>query len=134
MTLSQRAKELGIRYFLVSYADLYGVSRAKLVPAQVIDEVAETGAAFAGFATWLDLTPADPDIFAKPDPNSLIQLPWKPEVGWLAADLWMDGRPLAQAPRNVLKQQMEVAGQLGYELKTAILVMNSRSLAMTSKR
>ena len=76
MALSQRAKELGIRYFLVSYADLYGVSRAKLVPAQVIDEVAEAGAAFAGFATWLDLTPADPDIFAKPDPNSLIQLPW----------------------------------------------------------
>ncbi len=120
MALSQRAKELGIRYFLVSYADLYGVSRAKLVPAQVIDEVAEAGAAFAGFATWLDLTPADPDIFAKPDPNSLIQLPWKPEVGWLAADLWMDGRPLAQAPRNVLKQQMDVAGQLGYELKTGV--------------
>ena len=120
MALSQRAKELGIRYFLVSYADLYGVSRAKLVPAQVIDEVAEAGAAFAGFATWLDLTPADPDIFARPDPNSLIQLPWKPEVGWLAADLWMDGRPLAQAPRNVLKQQMDVAGQLGYELKTGV--------------
>ena len=31
-------------------------------------------------------------IHAKPDPASLIQLPWKPEVGWLASDLWMAGK------------------------------------------
>ena len=49
--------------------------------------MAKSGAGFAGFATWLDMTPADPDVFAMPDPDSLIQLPWKPEVGWLAADL-----------------------------------------------
>jgi len=39
----------------------------------------------AGFATWLDMTPAHPDIFAMPDPDSVIQLPWKPEVAWVAA-------------------------------------------------
>ena len=120
MTLSQRAKELGIRYFLVSYADLLGVSRAKLVPASAIDETAVVGAPFAGFATWLDLTPADPDIFARPDPASLIQLPWKPEVGWLASDLWMNGQPLAQAPRNVLRRQVAQAAGLGYELRTGV--------------
>jgi len=27
-----------------------------------------------------------------PDPESVMVLPWKPEVAWLAADLWMDGR------------------------------------------
>ncbi|MFM8582301.1 MAG: type III glutamate--ammonia ligase [Planctomycetaceae bacterium] len=120
MTLSQRAKELGIRYFLVSYADLLGVSRAKLVPASAIDETATVGAPFAGFATWLDLTPADPDIFARPDPASLIPLPWKPEVGWLASDLWMNGQPLAQAPRNVLRRQVAQAAGLGYELRTGV--------------
>ena len=56
------------------------------------------GAGFAGFATWLDMTPADPDLFARPDPDSLIQLPWKPEVGWLASDLWMDGKEVAASP------------------------------------
>ena len=64
------------------------MQRAKLVPA-LGDRRAwrKDGAGFAGFATWLDMTPADPDMFAMPDPDSLIQLPWKPEVGWLAADL-----------------------------------------------
>ena len=43
-------------------------------------------------------------MLAIPDPDSLIQLPWKPEVGWLAADPWMAGKPVAQAPRLVLKR------------------------------
>ena len=74
--------------------------------AAIAADGARTGAGFAGFATWLDMTPADPDMFAIPDPDSLIQLPWKPEVGWLAADLWMDGKPVEQAPRNVLRSSM----------------------------
>ena len=94
----------GIKYFLISYIDLFGTMRAKLVPAAAIGEMAKNGAGFAGFATWLDMTPADPDMFAIPDPDSLIQLPWKPEVGWLAADPWMNGKPVEQAPRNVLKR------------------------------
>jgi glutamine synthetase len=54
------------------------VQRAKLVPAAAIAECRwRWGAGFAGFATWLDMTPADPDMFAIPDPESLIQLPWK---------------------------------------------------------
>ena len=77
-------------------------------------------ASFAGFATWLDLTPADPDVFAIPDPGSLIQLPWKPEIGWLAADLWMSGQPLAQAPRNVLRRSIDRAAERGYELRTGV--------------
>ena len=32
------------------------------------------------------MTPAHPDLFARPDPDSLIQLPWKPEVAWLASE------------------------------------------------
>ena len=84
--LAKVAAERGIKYFLISYVDLFGTMRAKLVPAAAIGDMAKTGAGFAGFATWLDMTPADPDVFAIPDADSLIQLPWKKEVGWLAAD------------------------------------------------
>ncbi len=79
--LAKVAKERGIKYFLISYVDLFGGLRAKLVPAAAIGEMQKAGAGFAGFATWLDMSPADPDLFAVPDPSSLIQLPWKPEVG-----------------------------------------------------
>ena len=85
--LDKAAKDRGIKYFLISYVDLFGTMRAKLVPAAAIAEMQKAGAGFAGFATWLDMTPADSDLFAVPDPDSLIQLPWKPEVGWVAANL-----------------------------------------------
>ena len=118
--LDAAAKERGIRYFLISFTDLFGIQRAKLVPASAIGGMAKAGAAFAGFATWLDMSPADPDVFAVPDPDSLIRLPWKPEVGWLAADPWMNGKPVEHAPRNVLKRQIAAAAEAGHEMKTGV--------------
>lgn len=120
MSLKEKAAELGIRYFLISYSDLFGTARAKLVPAAIIDSICEEGATFAGFATWLDMTPADPDVFAMPDPASLIQLPWKPEIGWLAADPWMNGRPVEHAPRNILKRSLSKIHGQGVEMMTGV--------------
>ena len=118
--LAKAAKEHGIKYFLISYVDLFGGLRAKLVPAAAIAGMQRDGAGFAGFATWLDMTPADPDLFARPDPESLIQLPWKPEVGWLAADLWMDGKEVLASPRKVLKDQIAAAAAKGQRMKTGV--------------
>ena len=118
--LAQVAEERGIRYFLVSFVDLFGVLRSKLVPARAIGDMQKDGAGFAGFAAWLDMTPAHPDMFAIPDPGSLIRLPWKSEVGWLAGDLWMDGKPVEGAPRIVLKRQIERAARLGYRMKSGV--------------
>lgn len=118
--LAHAAKELGIKYFLISYVDLFGGLRAKLVPAAAIGGMQKAGAGFAGFATWLDMSPADADLFAVPDPESLIQLPWKPEVGWLASDLVMNDELVAQAPRNVLKSTMLGADSVGYLMKTGV--------------
>src|SRR5579872_7408390 len=114
------AKERGIKSFLISYTDLFGVQRAKLVPAAAIAKMSKAGAGFAGFATWFDMTPADPDVFAIPDAESFIQLPWKPEVGWVAADLYMDGKLVEQAPRNLLKKLIAEAAIKGLQLKTGV--------------
>lgn len=118
--LTKIAKERGIRYFLISFVDLFGVTRAKLVPARAIDEMAREGAGFAGFAAWLDMTPAYPDMLAKPDPGSLIQLPWNREVGWLAADLWIGNEQVEQAPRNVLRKLVARAEERGYSLRCGV--------------
>jgi glutamine synthetase len=118
--LAKIAKERGIKYFLISYVDLFGTLRAKLAPAAAIGDMAKEGAGFAGFASWLDMTPADPDVLAIPDPASLIQLPWKKEVGWLAADPYMNGKLVDQAPRVILKRMKEKAAKAGYELKTGV--------------
>ncbi len=120
LDLAKAAKENGIKYFLISFSDMFGVTRAKLVPARAIGAMQKEGAGFAGFAAWLDMTPAHPDMFGIPEPDSLIQLPWKPEVAWLASDLWMDGKPVEASPRVMLKRQIETALNKGYRVKTGV--------------
>ena len=118
--LTKVAKERGIRYFLISFVDLFGVLRSKLVPSRAIGDMQTGGAGFAGFAAWLDMTPADSDMFSVPDPDSLIQLPWKPEVAWLAGNLVMDGKAVEASPRVALKRQLERAAKKGYRMKTGV--------------
>ena len=105
---------------MISFTDLFGGQRAKLVPAAAISEMQNNGAGFAGFATWLDMTPAHPDMLAIPDPTSVVQLPWKPEVAWVAANCVMEDQLVEQAPRNVLQKQIDSASKMGLRIKTGV--------------
>ena len=118
--LASFAKDKGVKYFMISFTDLFGGQRAKLVPAQAIADMQVEGAGFAGFATWLDMTPAHPDMLAVPDANSVIQLPWKPEVAWVAANCVMEDALVMQAPRNVLNSVIAEAAKDGLHVKTGV--------------
>ena len=118
--LSSIAKTKKIKYFLISFVDLFGVLRSKLVPTRAINDMQKNGAGFAGFATWLDMTPADTDMFAIPDADSLIQLPWNKEVGWLSADLWMNGKPVKASPRVILKNQINMLSKKNLNMKSGV--------------
>ena len=118
--LADVAKEKGIRYFLISFTDLFGVVRSKLVPSSAIDGMQKDGAGFAGFAAHLDMTPADSDMFGLPDSEQLIQLPWKPEVGWLPSDIYLDGKIVQHGPRTVLKKVLADAESKGYRMKSGV--------------
>ncbi len=119
-SLEKIAKQKKITYFLVTFVDLFGVQRAKLVPSQAIGEMQKTGAGFGGFATHLDLSFSEPDMFALPDPDSLIQLPWQPDVGWLASDLVMNNKLMDQCPRVILKNQIENLDKLNLKMMTGV--------------
>jgi len=118
MTFTKKNSQ--IKYWLFSYCDLFGYQRSKLVPANAVDSMIESGAGFAGFASWLDLSPADGDLMAIPDLDSAIILPWKKEVKWVACDLFLDNKPLKQSPRYVLKKLISQLNSIGYEMKTGV--------------
>jgi len=132
------AKQKKIKYFLISFVDLFGVLRSKLVPTDAIKDMQKSGAGFAGFATWLDMTPADADMFAIPDPNSLIILPWNKEVGWLASDLWMNNKPVDASPRIMLKKQIEGFRKKNLIMKSGVeceyFLINSEGTGIADKR
>ena len=46
--------------------------------------------------------------------------PWRPEVGGLASDLWMDGKEVADSPRAQLKKLVAAAGAKGMRMKSGV--------------
>jgi len=120
VNLAEIAKKKKIKYFLISYVDFFGVLRSKLVPSQSIKEMQKDGAGFAGFSTYLDMSPSDPDMAAIPDPNSLIQLPWQMDVAWLASDLWMNNQPVNASPRVMLRNQINRLAKKNMHLKSGV--------------
>jgi glutamine synthetase len=86
-------EENNIKFFLMSFVDLNGVPRAKLVPAECLADVADGAAGFAGFAVdGLGQGPHDPDLSCVPRHDSAVfPLPWKPGMAWVAGNLQMDG-------------------------------------------
>ncbi|MBM5794231.1 MAG: type III glutamate--ammonia ligase [Cyanobacteria bacterium K_DeepCast_0m_m1_088] len=118
--LASTARDLGLRFLLFSFTDLFGVQRAKLVPLSAVETISQSGAGFAGFAAWLELSPADGDVLAIPDPASLTPLPWQSDVGWVATELTLNGEPMAQCPRRLLRLQQQRAAALGFELRSGV--------------
>ena len=109
-----------LKQVLVNYCDFRGIQRAKVVPAYAKETAARDGVGFAGFASWLDLIPADSDVIAIPDLESEFVLPWRRNVSWVPSDLFMDGEPLSQCPRGLLKKVLGLFSDQGMTVKSGV--------------
>lgn len=105
-----------IRTIKVEFPDLYGMARAKAVPARQFPHAVEHGVQFAFPTFALDLAgnPASgtgtaeetgyADMTAIPDLSTFTILPWEPHTAAVIADLYYGGESLSLAPRNILKR------------------------------
>src|SRR5438477_3966377 len=111
----------GVEFFFAQFVDMYGRPSAKLVPAANIDDLANDGAGFAGFAAGeIGQMPSDPDIAAMPDLNSLTLVPWQQNLARFACDITVEGEPWPYCPRTILRNQLARAKELGYDYKIGL--------------
>jgi glutamine synthetase len=115
------AREQGIEFFLCSFVEMTGASKAKLVPVSSIETVTREGAGFAGFAAGdIGQGPHNPDLAAIPDFDSLTILPWRKNVAWVAGNVYVEGQSWPYCPRTILRRQLEKARTMGYTFKTGV--------------
>ncbi|MSP12516.1 MAG: type III glutamate--ammonia ligase [Chloroflexi bacterium] len=113
--------EKDLEFFLCSFVEMSGAPKAKVVPATHLEEMAQEGAGFAGFASGeMGQGPHDPDMISLPDFNSLTILPWRKNIAWVAGDVTVNGAPWPYCPRTILRRQLELARQKGYFLNVGI--------------
>jgi glutamine synthetase len=146
-TLTERLAEAGAQTLRVSWADLHGSFRTKtlLCREDVIDGLEADGigmvstlllkdtadrTAFpifepAAMAAWPALARfgAASNLVLRPDPPSLVMLPWAPHTAWVRADpCWPDGSPVAADPRRVLVAALDALQDAGFELRCGLEV------------
>jgi glutamine synthetase len=107
---------------IVAFCDMQGRLTGKRVSAELfVDDVAEHGAECCNYllAVDVDMNTVEGytmsswetgygDMVMTPDFSTLRRVPWLPATALVMADLsWTDGRPVTQAPRSILRRQLD---------------------------
>jgi glutamine synthetase len=119
--LKDQMKKDAIDYLLVQFVDIHGCPKVKMVPAEALDDVVDTGAGFAGGAVWgMGQNAASHDMMARIDPASYTPLPWKPGLARFASDLHVDGQPYPFCARVNLKRVLGELHAAGYVFNVGV--------------
>ena len=107
---------------IVAFTDMQGRLTGKRISARLfVDDVAEHGAECCNYLLAVDVDNNTVDGYAisswetgygdmvmTPDFSTLRLLPWQPGAALVMADLsWTDGKPVLQAPRSILRKQLD---------------------------
>ena len=109
----------------VVYPDLHGIQRGKDVPIAELDRTARSGLGFCWAVMGTDLahTPVVggeegyPDMVARPDLSTLVELPWEPDVVCCLADLERDEEPEPTDQRGLVRRAEAALAELGLTAK-----------------
>jgi glutamine synthetase len=118
-------EQRGIRVVRLQYADLHGISRGKDIPTWVFAHAAEEGVGFVEAIMTVDLRhnvvsgfeTGFPDLVARPDLETLVELPWEKGVAAVVCDLVdpATGEPHPLDSRGALKRKLAEFAELGLE-------------------
>ncbi len=125
-TCLEDARRAGVKRVRVHFTDLIGVSRNKVVPLSLLEELCEEGVNFCIGAyavahsgevieeTGLGGEVEFRDMKVYPDLTTLRVLPWESNTGVCMADIEFDGESLAVDPRGILKRAVAELEKRGF--------------------
>jgi glutamine synthetase len=129
---AESLEQQGIEYVRFELPDLHGMARSKLVPTRHVSSYAKKGLNMYGGTLSLDtasnVVPGTlyheevnyRDQLLIPDLQTATPVPWLSNTVKVICDpQWADGTPLRAAPRYVLKQVLQKADELGYQVMMA---------------
>ena len=103
----------GVRTLRVGYADLHGYARAKDVPLAAAEGALDSGVGFCEGVMTIDLghnvvlgfEAGLRDAVAHADLDTVVRLPWEPDVAWVLCDLkTTGGEPFPVDPRGCVRR------------------------------
>ena len=117
----QKAEELDVKFVRLQFTDILGITKNVAITVEQLEEALEEGIMFDGSSIDGFTRIQESDMYLKPDFDTFITFPWRPETGGTVARLICDvykpdGEPFIGGPRNVLQNVLEEAKEMGYEM------------------
>src|ERR1700754_4449764 len=119
--VAERLAASGVKYAAISFVDMHGKPKAKMVPLNHLGQASRGSEMFTGAA--LDGVPQDvndDEVAPHPDLDAAIIAPFNREVAWFPGDLWIGDTPFEACSRQILKRVTADAATLGYTLNLGI--------------
>lgn len=126
-------KQRGITHVQFELPDMHGVSRSKIVPLGHVESYANAGLNMYGGTVTLDTASSVvpntlyneevnyADQLLRPDLGTALDVPWLENTARLICEgEWEDGTPHRAAPRWLLRQLLDRADSMGYEVKVGL--------------
>jgi glutamine synthetase len=119
--VTERLSAAGVKYAAISFVDMHGKPKAKMVPLNHLSQAAAGSEMFTGAA--LDGVPQDvndDEVAPHPDLSAGIIAPFNREIAWFPGDLWIGDTPFEACSRQILKRVTADAASLGYTFNLGI--------------
>jgi len=113
------AKDQGIRFIRLWFTDILGFLKSFSITVAELEHALDEGMGFDGSSIEGFVRIDESDMIAKPDPNTLSLLPWRPKENGAVARMFCDitypdGSPYEGDPRQVLKRVLKRAADMGF--------------------
>lgn len=116
----QKAEELGVEFIHLQFTDLTGVMKNMSITIEQLDKALDGEIMFDGSSIDGFVRIEESDMYLRPDLDTFVVFPWKPQVGRearLICDIINpDGTPFSGCPRQVLKKAIAEANSMGYTM------------------
>lgn len=108
-----------VKFIRLQFTDVLGKLKNVAVTVSQLDKVLNEGMMFDGSSIEGFARIEESDMYLKPDLDTFVTFPWRPQTGKVArfiCDVYRpDGTPFEGCPRYILKKTLKEAKDMGYE-------------------
>lgn len=116
--VAQYVSEEDVKFIRLSFCDVFGLQKSITITREELDRAFEYGVAFDASAIRGFGDESRSDLFLHPDPDTLMELPWRPEQGRIVRMFctitYPDGKPFECDTRALLRRAVEDAKKAGF--------------------
>jgi glutamine synthetase len=118
--IMRMSMEQDVKFIRLQFTDIFGTLKNVAITIDQLGKALDNKCMFDGSSIEGFVRIEESDMYLRPDPNTFVIFPWRPQIGKVArliCDVYNpDGTPFAGDPRNVLKKAIKRAKDMGYDL------------------